>query len=159
MSKAKVTAEPGQPLIHIERIFDAPRNKVFAAMTTKDKVAKWWVGPGYKTDVETLDARSGGSRRYVQKGEGNEFAFHGVYHVVRNDDKGSLVIQTMEFEGVPDQAAMERMELTDTEDGRTKMTVVSSFSSVEARDGMVQSGMEEGMQNTYNQLDEVLAGM
>jgi uncharacterized protein YndB with AHSA1/START domain len=157
MNKAIVTATPGEPIIHIERIFDAPREKVFQAMTTKELVEKWWVGPGYTIRVEEQDVRDGGKWKYVQTAkDGQEYAFYGVYHEVTAPER---VIQTFEFSGLPERGhvSMDKMELHETEDGKTKMTVVSTYFSVADRDGMIQSGMEEGMQSTYTALDKVLA--
>ena len=159
MNQATVTAQPGQSTIRISRIFDAPRDKVFTAMTTKELVAKWWVGRDYKVTVKELDARSGGTWHYIQASDaGDEFSFHGCFHLVLNDDKHSLVVQTMEFDGLPEpgHVALEKMELTDLPGGKTQMVVISAFSSVEDRDGMIQSGMEEGMNQTYAKLDAVL---
>jgi uncharacterized protein YndB with AHSA1/START domain len=157
-NKATVTAEPGTQTVKIERTFDAPRDKVFAAMTQKDKLEKWWVGPGYTNRVEQLDARDGGSWKFVQRDEeGHEFSFHGSYHKVSPE----LIIQTFEFDGLdePGHVALDKMELIETDDGKTEMVTVSTFMSVADRDGMIQSGMEEGMQQTYSKLDEVLAEM
>jgi uncharacterized protein YndB with AHSA1/START domain len=157
-NKAIVTAEPDVQTVKIERMFDAPRDKVFAAMTQKDKLEKWWVGPGYTNRVEQLDARDGGSWKFVQRDkEGHEFSFHGSYHKVSPE----LIIQTFEFDGLdePGHVALDKMELIETDDGKTKMVTVSTFMSVADRDGMIQSGMEEGMQQTYSKLDEVLAEM
>lgn len=159
MSKATVTVNPGESTIHVERLFDAPREKVFKAMTTKELVEKWWLGPGYKVRVDEFDAREGGAWKFVQTADdGSEFAFYGTYHEVTAPER---IVQTFEFSGLPERGhvSMEKMELHETEDGKTRMTVVSTFFSVEDRDGMVQSGMEDGMQNTYDALDKVLAEM
>lgn len=154
--KATVTVNPGESTIHIERIFDAPREKVFKAMTTKELVEKWWTGPGYKVRLEEYEPREGGRWKIAHLAEdGSEFSFWGSFHEVTAPER---VIQTFEFGGLPERGhvSLEKMELTELEGGKTKMTVVTSFFSVEDRDGMVQSGMEDGMQATYNALDEVL---
>lgn len=158
MNKAKVTAEPGTPFIHIERMFNASRDKVFAAMTQKDKLERWWTGPGYTNRVVHLDVRDGGSWHFVQSNEkGDEFSFHGSYHMVSPE----MTIQTFEFDGLGERGhvSMEKMELIDAGNGTTKLRVTSTFLSVEDRDGMLHSGMEEGMQTTYDRLDEVLKTM
>jgi uncharacterized protein YndB with AHSA1/START domain len=157
MNKAIVTAKPGEPFVVIERDFDAPRDKVFKAFTTKDLVEKWWIGPGYKVDVEALEARTGGAWKFVQTdNEGHVFSFHGSFHTVTPE----MTIQTFEFDGLPEagHASLDKMYLTE-KDGKTHMRIESSYMSVADRDGMLQSGMEEGMQNTYKQLDEVLQKM
>ena len=158
MNKATVTARPNEQNIIIERVFDAPRDKVFAAMTQKEMVEQWWVGPGYDVRVERLDAYNGGTWKFVQSnGEGHEFSFHGVFHHVSPE----CIIQTTEFDGLPESGhvGLEKMELLDLGNGKTKLISTGTFMSVADRDGMVQSGMEEGMQQTYTRLDEVLLGM
>jgi uncharacterized protein YndB with AHSA1/START domain len=155
--KAIVTANPGESTIHIERIFDAPRAKVFKAMTTKELMEKWYVGPGYDVDIQVYEPREGGAWKFEHSdGKGNKFAFCGVFHEIAQNER---IVQTFEFLGMPERGhvSMEKMELQDTEDGKTKMTVTSAYFSVEDRDGMIQSGMEDGMQSTYDALDKVLA--
>lgn len=156
MGKAIVTAKPGESTIHIERTFDAPKDKVFAAMTQKDKLEKWWIGPGYDVKITELDVREGGKWRIVQSKDGQEFGFFGVYHEVSPE----RIIQTFEFTGLPERGhvSMEKMEMTE-EDGKTTIHVATTFFSVEDRDGMIQSGMEEGMNSSYDALDEVLQNM
>lgn len=158
MNKAKVTAKPGEQSLMIEREFDAPVNKVFKAMTQKDLVEKWWIGPGYDVRVETLEAHDGGSWKFVQTDkDGNEFSFHGVFHKVSPE----LTVQTTEFDGLPEpgHVGMEKLELVDLGNGRTKFISGGTFMSVADRDMLIESGMEAGMQTTYNKLDEVLAEM
>jgi uncharacterized protein YndB with AHSA1/START domain len=155
--RAKVTAEPGKQTIIVERMFDAPRDKVFAAMTQKDKLERWWIGPGLTNQVVHLDVRDGGSWQFVQTNEaGDEFHFHGSYHMVSPE----LTIQTFEFDGLGERGhvSLEKMELIEVGDNKTKLLSTSTFFSLADRDGMVASGMEEGMQQTYNKLDEVLKG-
>ncbi|MBA2284961.1 MAG: SRPBCC family protein [Ktedonobacteraceae bacterium] len=158
MNKATVTARPGEQNIIIERVFDAPRDKVFAAMTQKDKVEQWWIGPGYDVRVESLDVRAGGSWKFVQSNkEGQEFSFHGVFHYISPE----CIIQTTEFDGMPEpgHVGLEKMELFDLGNGKTKLVSTGTFMSLADRDGMLQSGMEEGVQQTYARLEEVLQGM
>lgn len=158
MNRAKVTAETGTSIIQIERMFNASRDKVFAAMTQKDKLERWWTGPGYTNRIVHLDVRDGGSWHFVQTNEnGHEFSFHGSYHMVSQE----MTIQTFEFDGLGERGhvAMEKLELTDAGNGTTKLLVTSTFFSVADRDGMLHSGMEEGMQQTYDRLEEVLKEM
>jgi uncharacterized protein YndB with AHSA1/START domain len=158
MNKATVTAKPGESTIRIERVFDAPREKFFSVVTNKDLIPKWWIGPGYDVEAEEMDVREGGRWKFVQKmRDGSaQYTFFGVYHEIAPAER---VIQTFEFDGLPERGhvILERMELQDVEGGKTKIVVTQSFFSVEDRDGMLQSGMEEGMQNTYNTLDKILA--
>jgi uncharacterized protein YndB with AHSA1/START domain len=158
MNRAKVTAEPGKQTIVVERMFDAPRDKVFTAMTQKDKLERWWIGPGYTNRVEHLDIRDGGSWRFVQtSSNGDEFSFHGSFHMVSPE----MTIQTFEFDGLGERGhvSLQKTELIDVSDSKTKLIATSTFMSVEDRDGMISSGMEEGMQQTYAMLDEVLKDM
>ncbi len=157
MGKAIVTAKPGESTIHIERTFDAPKDKVFAAITQKDKLEKWWLGTGTEVEIAEHDPREGGRWRFVQKtDDGQEFAFFGSYHEVSPE----RIVQTFEFSGLPERGhvSMEKMEMTE-ENGKTTIHVVTTFFSVEDRDGMVQSGMEGGMNASYDALDEVLQNM
>lgn len=158
MNKATVTAKPGESTIHIERIFDAPREKFFRVITDKNLISKWWIGPGYDVHVADMDTKEGGKWKFVQKmHDGSaEYTFFGVYHEIIAPER---IIQTFEFNGLPERGhvILEKMELEELEGDKTKLKVTQSFFSVEDRDGMLQSGMEEGMQNTYNTLDKVLA--
>lgn len=157
MAKATVTAEPGKSTIQIERIFDAPREKFYRVVTNKDLIPKWWIGPGYDVRCEEMDLREGGRWKHVQSAkDGAEYAFFGVYHEIAPNER---IIQTFEFSGLPERGhvILEKMELEDAPGGKTKLKVTQAYLSVEDRDGMLQSGMEEGMQNTYDTLDKLLA--
>jgi uncharacterized protein YndB with AHSA1/START domain len=105
-----------------------------------------------------MDVREGGSWKFVQTMQDGDqkFTFFGIYHDVTPNER---IIQTFEFDGLPERGhvILEKMELEDAPDGKTKLKVTQAFFSVEERDGMLQSGMEDGMQNTYNTLDTVLA--
>lgn len=154
MTKATVTAPEGQSIIDIERIFDAPKDKLFKAISTPELIAKWWSRPGETVTVEEFEPREGGKWRYVQHtADGQEFAFYGVIHEYGPD----RAVQTFEFSGLPERGhvIMEKMELTELEDGKTRLHVVQAFFSVQDRDGMLQSGMEEGMNQTYAALEEL----
>lgn len=155
-NKATVTAEPGRQEIVIIREFDAPREKVFDAYIKPD-LYQQWVGPRkYRMMLEKFEAKDGGSWRYISKDDdGNEFGFHGVNHEVKYPER---LIGTFEFEGLPESGhvSLERAEFEELPDGRTKVTTTSVFLSQEDRDGMVQSGMEEGLNESYERLDELL---
>jgi uncharacterized protein YndB with AHSA1/START domain len=156
-NKATVTATPGESTIHIERIFDAPREKFYKVITNKELIPKWWVGPGYDVRCEEMEVREGGKWRHVQKmDDGAEFAFFGVYHEIAPNER---IIQSFEFSGLPERGhvILEKMELEDVEGGKTKLKVTQSFFSVQDRDGMLASGMEVGLQKTYDTLEELLA--
>jgi uncharacterized protein YndB with AHSA1/START domain len=149
-----LTAEPGGLTLKLTREFDAPRTLVFRTMLDRDSIPRWWGPSMYTTVVEAMDVRVGGSWRFRQSdAEGNVFVFSGEY---REIVPGERVVQTFEFDGAPGQVSVETMTLEER-DGRTLMTVVSEFSSVEARDGMVAAGMEGGVRETYTRLDAELA--
>jgi len=154
MADTNISAEPGKQEIIITRTFDAPRQLVFQAYTNPDHIARWW-GPAYLTTlVEKMDVQPGGLWRYVQTDpEGNEFAFHGVYHAITSPE--SLVL-TFEFEGMPGHVLLETIRFEEL-DGRTLMTDSSVFQSVEDRDGMLQAGMEEGASESMDRFAELLA--
>jgi uncharacterized protein YndB with AHSA1/START domain len=157
--KAKITVEPGKQELFITREFDAPREMVFKAFTNPDLFAQW-IGPrGYTNFIDRFEPRNGGSWRYVSKDqEGNEYAFHGVFHEVLEP---SRIIQTFEWEGLPESGhvSLDRGIFEELPGNRTRITDQTVFLSVEDRDGMVQSGMEQGLNESYERLDEVLEQM
>jgi uncharacterized protein YndB with AHSA1/START domain len=155
----KITAEPGKQEIIIEREFDAPRELVFKTFTDPELYSQW-LGPRELTMVlETFEPVNGGSWRYIQKDpEGNEYAFHGVNHEVLSPER---IIGTFEFEGLPEKGhvVLETARFEELSGNRTKLTSQSVFQSVEDRDGMLQSGMEEGVNDSYDRLDRLLEKM
>lgn len=150
-----VSAEPGLPFITVTREFDAPADRVFRAHTDPELFAQW-VGPRkYVTTIDYYDARSGGAYRFSQSDtEGNSFAFHGSFHEITAPQR---MVQTFEFEGAPGHVQLDAASLEDLDGGRCRLTVRSSFQSVEARDAMLAAGMADGMSEGYERLDEVLA--
>ena len=153
-----VTAEPGAQEVFITREFDAPRALVFKAHTDPDLYVQWLGPRGYEMILETFEPVNGGVYRYIHKDpQGDEFAFHGTFHEMSEE----LMIQTFEFEGLPERGhvSLDTMRLEALPGNRTKVTIHSVFQSVEDRDGMLQSGMERGVREGYERLDEVLAGM
>ncbi|MFZ2499467.1 SRPBCC family protein [Methanosarcina sp.] len=155
----KITAEPGKQEIIIEREFDAPRELVFKTFTDPELYSQW-LGPRELTMVlETFEPVNGGSWRYIQKDpDGNEYAFHGVNHEVLSPER---IIGTFEFEGLPEKGhvILETARFEELSGNRTKLTSQSVFQSVEDRDGMLQSGMEEGVNDSYDRLDRLLEKM
>jgi uncharacterized protein YndB with AHSA1/START domain len=154
MSNTQITAEPGIPQIIIEREFDAPRDLVFRAYTDPELVVQW-LGPRDLTmKIEEYDVRDGGKWRYISTdADGNEYGFHGVFHGTPSPEG---TVQTFEFEGMPGHVAMDTLTLVER-DGRTLARTVSSFQSVEDRDGMVASGMERGVRDSDERMGELLA--
>ena len=155
MIKANLIAEPGNHAIIMARVFNAPRELIFTVMTDPKRIPQWWGQRNTTTIVDKMDVQAGGLWRYVQHDQqGNEFAFHGVYHAITAPER---VVNTFEFEGMPGHVLLETMTLEAQADGTTKLTVTSVFQSVADRDGMLSSGMEAGANESYDRLDELLA--
>ncbi|MFO7323410.1 MAG: SRPBCC family protein [Chloroflexota bacterium] len=153
MSKLNVIAEPGTQSIILTRDFDAPRELVFRAFTDPTLVPKWWGPRGSETTVDKMEVRPGGIWRYVHSNpDGSEDAFHGVYHDVVAPER---LVFTFEYEGMPGHVLLETVVLEER-DGKTHVTDTSVFQSVEDRDGMLQSGMEEGATDSWDRLSELL---
>jgi uncharacterized protein YndB with AHSA1/START domain len=152
--ETQITADPDVPLVRITREFDAPPEKVFRAHTDPELIVQW-LGPRRHTmRIDHYDCRTGGSYRYVHASDGREFGFHGSFHEVR---PGLLIVQTFTFEGMPDGVALERVRFEDLGGGRTLLTATSLVDSFEARDAFIASGMEGGVREGYERLDELLA--
>ena len=157
-NKTVVTAEPGKQELFVTREFDAPRELVYKAHTDANLYAQWLGPHGYEVVLETFEPVSGGKYRYIHKDkEGNAYAFHGTFHTMSEE----LMIQTFEFEGLPEpgHVTLDTMRLEQLPNDRTKITIHSVFQSVADRDGMVASGMEGGVRDRYERLDDLLAGM
>ena len=153
--ETQIVADPEVPLVRITREFDAPPEKVFRAHTDPELVVQWLGPRSHEMRIDHYACRTGGSYRYVHVADGNEFGFHGSFHEVRPSE---LIVQTFTFEGQPDSVALERLVLEDLGDGRTRLTGTSLVESFEARDAFIASGMEEGVRESYERLDELLAG-
>ncbi len=157
--KTTVLAEPEKQEIVITREFDAPRELVFKACTDPELIPQWWGPRHLSTHVDKMDVRPGGQWRFVHRdAEGNEYAFHGVYHEVLAPER---IIDTFEFEGLPEtgHVTLETMKLEALPGGRTRLTTQSVFQSIADRDGTLQSGMEDGVNDTYDRLAELLKKM
>jgi uncharacterized protein YndB with AHSA1/START domain len=154
MTELKITAEPGSLEVRTEREVDAPRDLVFRAFTEPELLVQWLGPRKYEMEIDRYELRDGGRWRYTHRDEaGNEFAFHGVFHGMPTPD---AMIQTFEFEGYPGHVSLDTGVLEDRGD-KTLIRTVSVFQSVEGRDGMVQSGMADGIREGYERLDEVMA--
>lgn len=152
--KTNVTAQAGLPFVDVERDFDAPRDLVFRAWTDPALIVQWLGPRQYRMEVDVYEVRDGGRYRYRHIGDdGAEFAFRGVFH---GDQTPDHMLQTFEFEGFPGHVSLDRLVLEDLGDGRTRARIHSVFQSVEARDGMVASGMAEGMDDGFIRLDELI---
>ncbi len=152
MSNSAVVTLPSDTQILITREFDAPRNLVYRAYTTPDLIRRWWSGDrGEVTSVE-VDLRPGGSWRYVMVANaGFEVAFHGEYQEII---PGERIVATEVFEGAPDAAAVTTTSFAE-HDGRTTLSILVQHISRENRDMHLNSGMEPGMQESLNHLEQV----
>lgn len=150
-----ITAPDGVPFVDFERQVDAPVAAVFRAYKEPELV-KQWLGPrGYEMEIERYDFTSGGGYRYIHHTpDGGAYAFHGVFHVVRENE---FAIQTFEFEGFPDVVSIESITFEDLGGTSTRIRVHSVYPTLEARDGMVASGMEKGVHEGFERLDELMA--
>ena len=146
-----ITAQPGTPFIEITREFAASPDKVLRAHTDPELVVRWLGPRGMEMELLEFDARSGGGYHYVHRDHRGEYRFRGVFHTVSAD----RIIQTFEFEGAPGEVCLESMTLVDL-GGRTRIESRSVYPSVEARDAAVDSGMNNGIEQSYERLDEVL---
>lgn len=154
-TNSSTVTTPAEREIHIERVFNAPRERVFAAFTEPDLVSQWWGPRGTTTVVDQMDVRPGGTWRFVSRdSDGNEFGFRGVYREVAPPER---LAQTFEFEGMPGYVSLETATFEDLGDGRTKVTSDVIFFTNEERDGMLSAGMEKGMNESFERLDELLA--
>ncbi|WP_104165395.1 SRPBCC family protein [Arthrobacter sp. SX1312] len=149
-----LTVPEGLPFIDLDREFDHPVAEVFRAHKEPDLVAQWLGPRRLRLGIDQYDFRTGGSYRYTHTGpDGVDHVFSGVFHTVREND---FAIQTFEYDGYPDVVSIEFLTFQDVGGGRTRLTAHAVYPSMEARDGMVRSGMEGGLSEAYEQLDELL---
>jgi len=154
MSKTTIIAEPNKQEIIITRTFEARRELVFRMWTEPAYIPEWW-GPSYMTTiVDSLDARRGGSWRYIHRDpEGQEYVHNGVFHEVKAPER---LIHTYEFEGVP-SVGLVTVTFEELEGGRTKLTETSLYPSVEIRDTVISTGMSDGAIELMDRFAELLA--
>lgn len=152
MGATKITAPAGIPFIDIEREFAAPRALVYRAYVDPE-LLKQWLGPRkYVMEVEVWEPRDGGRWRFIHRDAKNAYGFHGVFHGPQTEER---MLQTFEFEGAPGHVSLEALEFIER-DGRTLVRNHAVYQSIEARDAMIESGMEEGMNDGFDRLDELL---
>jgi uncharacterized protein YndB with AHSA1/START domain len=149
-----ITAPAGVPFVDIVREFDAPAAAVFRAHTEQALYAQWLGPRSCPMDSVELDPRSGGRWQYTFRGQGDVvFTFHGVFHTV---EPNTLLVQTFEFNLAPAQVGIDSTTFEEIE-GRTRLSLHEVYPSVEARDMAMGSGMEYGIKEGYERLDEILA--
>jgi uncharacterized protein YndB with AHSA1/START domain len=154
-NKTQIEVDPTVPLVRITREFDAAPSKVFRAHTDPDLLIQWNGPRDTVMRIDHLECRTGGSYRYTHTtSTGFVAGFHGSFHEVRPDE---LIVQTFTFDGVPDGVALERLAFEDLGNGRTRLVSTSLVDSFADRDAFVASGMEDGVIEGYERLDDVLA--
>ena len=150
---AKVTL-PAEDQLLITREFDAPKHLVYKAYTTPDLVSRWWTGERGKMTTCEIDLRIGGTWRYVMIAHGDfEVGFHGEYREIVPNER---LVMTEVYEGMPDAEAVDHITFTE-EDGRTTLTMLVQHRNQEDRDAHLNSGMETGMQEAMDRLEQVAA--
>jgi uncharacterized protein YndB with AHSA1/START domain len=139
--------------VHIERVFDAPVERVWQAFIDPKLVAQWW-GRGNQLVIERMEVERGGHWRFVEHSPDGVHGFEGRYREVTPPHR---LVQTFEWDGMPGYVAVDTTTFEDLGDGRTKVVTTSLFHTTEERDGMLSSSMEEGLNESYAALDELLA--
>jgi uncharacterized protein YndB with AHSA1/START domain len=143
----------GDREFRVERVFDAPVERVWQAFTDPALVAQWW-GRGNELVIERMEVECGGHWRYVEHASDGEHGFEGRYREVTPPTR---LVYTFEWDGMPGHVAIDTVVLEDLGRDRTKVITTSLFHTVEERDGMLSSGMEQGLAQSYSALDALLA--
>ena len=150
---------PTDEQILITREFDAPKNLVYKAWTTPELVRRWWSANRGEMTVAEIDLRVGGMWRYAMVADGGfEVAFHGEYREIVPNER---IVSTEVYEGIPDaeaEAALNTLTLTE-EDERTTLTIIVEHRNKEGRDAHIDSGMEAGMQDAMDLLEQVAGAL
>ena len=148
----KVTT-PTEREFRTERVFDAPRQTVWRAYSEPELIAQWW-GRGNRLDIEKFEFTRGGHWRFVEHVDGEQHGFEGRFREVTPIER---IVMSFEWDGMPAHVIIETLELIDLGDGRTQVVTNSLFHTTEERDGMMQAGMEGGLNESYAALDRLLA--
>ena len=151
--ESSLVTTPSDREIRVERVFNAPRDRVWRTFSEKNLVAQWW-GRGNNVDVERFEFEKGGHWRFVEHGPEGVAGFEGRFREIVPKDR---ITQTFEWDGMPGHVIVTTAELQDLGDDRTRVVSTSLFHTSEERDGMLKSGMEQGMNESYAALDQLLA--
>jgi uncharacterized protein YndB with AHSA1/START domain len=159
-SRSASVTLPTDEQILITREFDAPKELVYKAYTTPELVQRWWTAKRGEMTVAEIDLRVGGKWRFVMVTHegGIEVGFHGEYREIVPNER---LVSTEVYEGIPDgeeHAALNTLTLTE-HDGRTTMTLLVEMKNKTGRDAMIESGMEDGLQDALELLEEVAASL
>ena len=152
-AKPLTLTTPSEREIRIERVFDAPRDRVWRAFTDPSLVAQWW-GRGNKLVVERMELERGGHWRFVEHGPDGAHGFEGRFGDVEPPRR---IVQTFAWDGMPTHVSLQTLELEDVDGGRTRVITRSLFMTPQDRDGMLHSGMDKGLAQSYAALDRLLA--
>jgi uncharacterized protein YndB with AHSA1/START domain len=153
--QSKLTTPTDRSIV-VERVFDAPRDRVWRAYTQPELVAQWW-GRGNKLDVVRYEVERGGHWRFVEHSpDGGVHGFEGRFREVTPQER---LVYTFEWDGMPGYTILETATFEELGPSQTRVTAVALFFSTEERDGMLHSGMEGGMNESYAALDRLLASM
>lgn len=149
-----LTAPAGLPFVDVVREFDAPKDAVYRAYTERELFAQW-IGPKrLRTEIYEWDMRSGGTWSYTSFDDnGGAFGFRGVFHSVGE----TVLVQTFEFAGAPGHVSLDSASIEEIDGNRTRVTLHSVFQSLEARDAMIENGMENGVAEGFDRLEELVA--
>ncbi len=151
---ATVTTPTDREIIAV-REFDAPRDLVWRAFTEPDRLARWW-GRGHKLTIERLEVARGGHWRFVEHTPDGDHGFEGRYREVMPPERLAM---TFDWDGNPGHVSVTTIELDDLGGGRTRVTTTALFHTAEERDGMLEAGMVDGMNESYAALDKVLTDL
>jgi uncharacterized protein YndB with AHSA1/START domain len=153
MAQTQIIAAPGVPQIVMTREFAAPRELLFRAHTDPELLVQWLGPRRLSMTIDHHDVRDGGRWRYLHRdADGTEYGFHGVHHGTPSPDG---IVRTFEFEGMPGHVSLETAIFED-HGSRTLLRINAVYQSVEDRDGMLESGMEEGVNDSMERLDELI---
>jgi uncharacterized protein YndB with AHSA1/START domain len=155
-SGSAVVTLPADEQILITRDFDAPRELVYRAYTTPELVKRWWHAKRGEVTVCEIDLRVGGEWRYVMIADGGmEVAFHGEYREIVPNER---LVSTEVFEGFPDAESVNTLTLTEVA-GRTRLEILVQHENKEHRDAHINSGMEDGLQDALDLLEQVAGSL
>ena len=143
----------GDRELRVERVFDAPRDRVWKAFTDPALVAQWW-GRGNRLVVERFEVERGGHWRFVEHGPDGVHGFEGRFAEVVPQER---LVQTFEWDGMPGHVSLDTATFEDLGDGRTRVVTTTIFLTADDRDGMIGAGMEQGLNESYAALDALLA--
>jgi uncharacterized protein YndB with AHSA1/START domain len=153
--KTQIEADPDLPTVRITRDFDAPPERVFRAYVEPELAARWLGPRNLGMEIVEWDARTGGHYRYKAVRDGEVIAsFYGSFHEVRPAQR---LVQTFTWEGAPDGVSLDTATFEDLGGGRTRVVSVSVVDNLKDRDAILASGMETGLIEGYEKLDELLA--